>query len=237
MKRYLIALTWFVLAWIAVGAAPPSRAGVAELGAAPANAAFEAIQSACVTTGKSTSAALARSACHVTKGRWFSTIEHDDFYQAQYCLHDPANAATCRQRALLVFVNRAYTPDARLTLERIDAAGTEYEDPQVIVTPYGYVLVLSATRAGGAPQKSYYLWQQAQWQPIDTESWAAGLARQLPPGSRPGALPAVDFETLQGRLDVFTEGDAACCPGRVAEIRFELVGPRLAIAALRTVAP
>lgn len=175
MKRYLIPFAWFVLAWIAVGVAPPSRAGVTEAPAAPGPLAFATIQSACVTSGKLTSAALAQSACRVTKGRWFSTIDHDDLYQAQYCLHDPADGATCRQRALLVFANRAYTPEARLTLERLDAAGTEYEDPQVFVTPSGYLLALGASIAPAAPQTSYYQWQNGAWVPLDVAAAQARL--------------------------------------------------------------
>lgn len=177
MKRYLITFAWFALVWIAIGSAPESRAAVSGVRAAAGNAAFETIQSACVKTGKLTAVALAKSACRVTKGRWFSTIGHDDFYQAQYCLHDPAEPGTCRRRALLLFANRAYTPDARLTLERLDAAETEYEDPQVFATPSGYVLALSAAVAPAPAKTDYYLWQGESWAPLDAASALAKLGR------------------------------------------------------------
>lgn len=176
MKPYLIAGAWFVAVWIVIGTVPDSRAAAPERRAEAGEVAFDRIQSVCAKTGRLTAAALAGSACRVTKGRWFSTIGLQDFYQAQYCLHDPAEPATCRQRALLLFVNRAYTPEARLTLERLDAAGTEYEDPQVFATPSGYLLALSATAApGGAPQTRYYRWQNEAWTPIDPASGEAAL--------------------------------------------------------------
>lgn len=119
--------------------------------------------------GRLTSAALGGAAtCTLTKGRWFSTIEHDDFYQAQYCLRAKAEAASCQQHGLLLFANRAYTPTARLTLERIDPAGTTYDDPQVYVTPTGYIMRLTVRPPRGAPQTSDYRWQDDRWLAVRT---------------------------------------------------------------------
>jgi hypothetical protein len=159
-----------LVAWLLVPAA----------GAAEQDVAFDSIQSQCVGAGTASRAALGKSAaCAVTRGRWFSTIEHDDFYQAQYCLRARADAASCRQRGLLLFANRAYTPTARLTLERIDPAGTSYDDPQVYVTPYGYVMRLTVRPPQGAPQTSDYRWQNDRWQVIDTGDRLAVRALRL----------------------------------------------------------
>lgn len=207
---------------------------VAEGGAAEPGVPFDKIQSECVRAGTVASAALEKSAtCAVTKGRWFSTIEYDDFYQAQYCLRARAGTDTCQQHGLLLFANRAYTPTARLALERIDPAGTRYDDPQVYVTVHAYVLGLTVRPAEGAAQTSYYRWQNDRWQAIDTSSWQATVAQRLPPGSRIVTAVPPDFETLRGRIDVFRAGDPACCAGAVAEIDFELAGDRLAVKDLR----
>lgn len=218
-------------ALFALLAAPDSRAADQDLP-------FDKIQSECVPAGTATRAALGGSAtCTLTKGRWFSTIEHDDFYQAQYCLRAAADAASCQQRGLLLFANRAYTPTARLTLERIDPAGTSYDDPQVYVTAYGHVLGLTVRPTQGAAQTSYYRWKDDRWQVIDTSSWQSAAGQRLPPGSRLGTPVPPDFESLHSRVDVFRRGDPACCASALAEIDFELAGDRLAVKALRVQQP
>lgn len=72
------------------------------------------------------------------------------------------------QHGLLLFANRAYTPTARLPLERIDLAGTTYDAPQVHVTPDGYVMRLTALPPRGAPQTSDYRWQDDRWLAVRT---------------------------------------------------------------------
>lgn len=227
MRPYRI-LALALITWLVI---PESRAVDREV-------AFDLIQNECVHAGAVASAALGRSAtCVVTRGRWFSTIEHDDFYQAQYCWRAKASAESCQQRGLLLFANRAYTPTARLTLERIDPAGTSYDDPQVYVTAYGYVLSLTVRPAPGAAQTSYYRWQNDRWQAIDTSSWQTSLGQRLPPGSRIGTASPAEFESLRSRVEVFRRGDPACCAGAIAEIDFELAGDVLAAKALRMLAP
>ena len=203
--------------------------------------AFDKIQTECDRAGVGvgvgvnsvTAAALGRAAsCQVTRGRWFSTIEHDDFYQAQYCLQGMKTQRgdkNCQQRALLLFANRAYTPTARLALERIDPAGTAYDDPQVYVTADGYVLKLTVRLPKGAAQTSYYRWQDDRWEPIDTLSWRDTVAGFLPAGSRIGKLPSPDFESMRSEIDFFRQGEKL-----VAEVDFQLSGTRLAIKSLRT---
>lgn len=214
--------------------------------AAGQEAPFELIQHECVAAGKVSAAALKRwGACRVDHGRWFSTIELDDFYQAQYCLlarspapgKGSATATGCRQQALLLFANRAYTPTARLTLERVDPAGTAYDDPQVLLTSYGYVLTLTVRRPRAAAQTSYYRWRGESWEAIETRSWQDVLTGQLPAGSRIGPAPVPDFESMRSRLAVFRPGDAPCCPSGVAEVEFELSGARLAIKAWQLASP
>ena len=204
-------------------------------------AAFERIQRECVSVGEMVAPALKRAAaCRIDKGRWFSTIELDDFYQAQYCLLGKAPtgraATSCRQRALLLFANRAYTTNARLLLERVDPAGTRYDDPQVYVADDGYVMALTVLPPQSAPNVTYYRWHNKLWEAIDTQSWQQTVKQRLPPGSRAVTLPSPDFESMRSRFDFFLPNDDPCCPTGVAEIEFELAAARLVIKTLTIVA-
>src|SRR5512133_776147 len=80
---------------------------------------FEGVQEHCVQVGKIKFGAKARWAnCSVTRGRWVATLDFIDMYQAQYCLGKVAGV--CEQRAQVLFGNRAYTPKAKMMLQRID---------------------------------------------------------------------------------------------------------------------
>lgn len=104
--------------------------------------------------------------CRMTRSRWVSTIGNVDFYQAQYCL-----GAGCQRRALLIYSNRAYAPEAQVLLERVDPAGTEYVDPLVVSGADGPHLVLRWHPPAGGEERAIYRWQEARWQPVDARQW------------------------------------------------------------------
>jgi hypothetical protein len=127
---------------------------------------FDQVQEHCIQAGKIKFGAGARwSDCSVTKGRWFATLDFIDMYQAQYCLGK--GDGTCDKRALVVFANRAYKPDAKVMLQRFDSGAAEYDDPLVVQTKYGDILTLAARLADGSVSKSYYRWHLGSWTPVD----------------------------------------------------------------------
>jgi len=129
--------------------------------------------------------------CHVTKSHWFSRIAFIDLYQAQYCLGSRADH--CDHTALLVFANYPFTPIGRLLVERIDPAGTEYDEPVVASTAQERVLILSThmpdTIAGAAGTKSYYRWANGGWLRIN-EIKGSGVASEQRSGSDASATRA-----------------------------------------------
>ncbi|NOU01588.1 MAG: hypothetical protein HOO95_08470 [Gallionella sp.] len=150
------------------------------------------------------------SDCHVSKGSWVATIGLTDMYQAQYCFGNGKDA--CDQRALVLFGNRAYTPKAKLLVQRIDPGSTTYDDPIVVLNEYGRILVLAAHYPDGGISNNYYLWQKDKWALIDTKGWLEELSERLPDGvsARKGGLPNIDTMSAQARLYRNTDGD--CCP-------------------------
>jgi hypothetical protein len=169
------------------------------------------IQYECAQVGDvSFGAGQAWSDCHVTKGRWVATIGLTDMYQAQYCLGNGKDA--CDQRALVLFGNRAYTPKAKLLVQRIDPSSTAYDDPIVILNEYGRILVIAAHYLDGGISNNYYLWQTDKWTLIDTKKWLDELSRQLPNGvsARKGGLPDVD--TMSAQISLYRNTDGDCCP-------------------------
>jgi hypothetical protein len=177
-------------------------------------AAFSLIQQECVRVGDITFGPGGRwPYCRITQARWFTTIVKDnlDFYQVQYCLAKQADG--CDERALVLFSNRAYKPVARLVMARIDRAGTEYDNPQVVKNAYGYVMVVSAHAGGGAMKSTdFYLWQNPDWKPIDARSWLKDLAKRIPKGTsiRKGVSPNV--ETMTADAPLYRQSDGDCCP-------------------------
>lgn len=162
---------------------------------------FEGVQEQCVPVGKIKFGANASWAdCHVTKGRWFATLDILDMYQVQYCLGK--GDGTCEQRAFLVFANRAYTPDAKVLLQRIDPGEAEYDDPLLVETKYGDVLTLTARFPDGRASKSYYLWRRDRWEPLDANGWLRELSRLLPKGMTivGEAWPDADSMSAQAML-------------------------------------
>jgi hypothetical protein len=188
---------------------------------------FEGVQEHCVQVGKIKFGANARmSNCSVTKGRWFATLDFIDMYQAQYCLGK--GDGECDQRALLVFGNRAYTPNAKLILQRIDPGAAEYDDPVLVQTKYGDILTLSARFPDGSVSKSYYRYQSSRWIPVDARGWLRDLSRQLPKGEsiKAGAWPDADSMSAQATLHSAGGSGAS---GKMAEVELGLANDRFTV--------
>ena len=188
---------------------------------------FDGVQENCVQAGQIKFGAHAKwSNCSVTMGRWFATLDFIDMYQAQYCLGNSAGA--CDQRALLVFGNRAYTPNAKLILQRIDRAGAEYDEPQLLQTKYGDVLTLAARFPDGSVSKSYYRWSSGQWKPVEARGWLRDLARQLPKDKLVTAeiWPDVDSMSAHAMLQATASSGAS---DRAAEVELGLANDRFTV--------
>jgi hypothetical protein len=195
--------------------------------AASDSAELSLIQQECVQVGDITfGAGQAWSDCHVTKGRWVATIGLIDMYQAQYCLGNGKEA--CDQRALVLFGNRAYTPKAKLLVQRIDSGSARYDDPIVIMSDYGRIMVVSANFSDGSVSNNYYLWQTDKWVLIDSQKWLQELSRRLPDGiaARKGGL--LDVDTMSSQVSLYRNADGDCCPSAgVANVQLGLLKERL----------
>lgn len=168
---------------------------------------FEGVQERCVQVGDIKFGVKDRwSKCSVTKGRWFATMDILDLYQVQYCLGK--TEGVCDQKAFLVFANRAYTPNAKMILQRMDPGTAEYDDPLVVQTKYGDILTLSARFPDGNVTNSYYRWQSGRWIPIDARGWLRDLSKQLPKGvlAKGDAWP--DADTMSVRVPLRQSGES-----------------------------
>jgi hypothetical protein len=188
---------------------------------------FEKVQKQCVDVGDIRVGEGGRwSECSVTKARWFATNDYLDLYQVQYCLGK--DAIGCDERALLVFANRAYTPQARLLLQRIDPGATEYDDPVVVLTEYGRLMMLSMRSSGAPAEKSYYLWRKDRWLAVDARSWVRDLSKRLPKGaSLKTADVWPDIDTMSAEATVYRKGDAGS--GQVAKVELALSKERFTV--------
>ena len=116
------------------------------------------------------------SHCRVVKTGWFATIHPLDLYQTQYCLG--RTAGSCEQTALLMFANRAYQPDARLLLQRLEPGYRDFDDPYLLHSANGVSMRLTMRSAGNKITKHYYVWQNERWLPLATGSWQDKAARR-----------------------------------------------------------
>jgi hypothetical protein len=188
---------------------------------------FEGVQEHCVQVGKIKFGANAKwPECSVTKGRWFATLDFIDMYQAQYCLGK--GDGECAERALLVFGNRAYTPNAKVILQRTDPGAAKYDDPLLIQTQYGDILTLSARFPDGSESKSYYRYQSGRWIPVDAQAWRRDLAKHLPKGTSLKANVWPDIDTMSVRVPISQSGDSG--PGSaVADVELALAKERFTV--------
>lgn len=139
---------------------------------------FADLQTACVSAGSIRFGPGSRwPTCRLTGSRWVTTIGDLDFYQAQYCLGGDEG---CARRAQVIYANKAYTPEARVLLQRIDPANAEYAAPLVLTGAEGTHLVLKVTVPGAAAQRQYYRWQQSRWTPVSPGRRLRDLAASLP---------------------------------------------------------
>jgi hypothetical protein len=195
-------------------------------------ASFARIQNECVNVGAVTFGPQGRWAdCRIDKGRWFSTIGITDMYQAQYCL---GSDGACTERALTLFTNRAYTPGAKMLIQRIDPGDTTYADPQVWSIDDGWILALQAQRPGQPAQHSYYRWQEKNWQPIDAATWQRELARRLPASVTIVGDAKPDLDHMNAQVKLLRRADGAT--GR-AEVDLAFARDSLVVKALRLQLP
>lgn len=197
--------------------------------------ALSMVQETCAQVGDISFGEQGRWAdCRITRGRWVATIDLTDLYQAQYCLGGADGK--CEQRALLIFGNRAYTPVARLLVQRIDSGASVYDDPVVVKNSLGRFMTLSAHLPDGASSSTHYQWQDGRWLPIDTKAWQRDLARQLPAGitARQGGVIDFDTDPMSAQARLYREGDADCCPSAgVARMELGLASLRFGLKTLR----
>lgn len=139
---------------------------------------FADLQADCVSAGVVRFGPGTRwPACRLTASRWFATLGNLDFYQAEYCL---GGGEACARRAQIIYVNQAYTPEARVLLQRVDPGPAEYAAPLVLTGAEGTHLVLKVTLPGAAAQRQYFRWQQSRWTPVSPGASLRDLAASLP---------------------------------------------------------
>ena len=188
---------------------------------------FDGVQEHCVQVGNIKFGAKARwSDCSVTRGRWVATLDYIDMYQAQYCLGK--GNGECDKRALVLFGNRAYTPNARLILQRIDPGAAEYDDPQLVQTKYGDILTLSARFPDGSVSKSYYRWKSGSWKPVESRGWLRDLSRQLPKGEAIKAEVWPDADSMSAQATLHRDGGSGA-GDRLADIELGIANDRFTL--------
>jgi hypothetical protein len=184
---------------------------------------FAGVQEECVQVGEITFGSGGRWAnCHVTRGRWVATIDFLDLYQAQYCLSKTGDI--CDKRAIVIFANRAYTPDATVLMVRMDDSAMAYDDPLVVINGDESVMSVSAHSVAGNITKSFFLWRADHWVPMKAQTWLPELSASIPQGSsfRQGSSWP-DLETMSAQVSLFKKGDSDCCPsGGVADVELGL---------------
>ena len=188
---------------------------------------FEGVQEHCVQVGKIKFGANAKwTDCSVTKGRWFATLGFMDMYQAQYCLGK--GNGECDQRAFLVFANRAYTPNAKVILQRFDPGAANYEDPVLMQTKYGDILTLSALLPDGSASKSYYRFKSGRWIAVEARAWLQDLAKKLPKGDTINAEVWPDLESMSAQASLKSAAGSGA-HDRVADVELAIVKDRFTV--------
>jgi hypothetical protein len=127
-----------------------------------------------------------------------------------------------------VFGNRAYTPNAKVILQRIDPGAAKYDDPLLIQTKYGDSLTLTAHLPDGSASNSYYRWQSGRWIPLDAQAWRRDLAKRLPQGTSMKTDVWPDVDTMSVRVPFSQRGESG--PGNaVADVEFALAKGRFTV--------
>lgn len=187
--------------------------------AAPDKVAFAGLQEKCVDLPSIFSPKGKQSLpCHVTKGRWFATLDFLDQYQVQYCFG--ARSDRCDSRALLLFANRAYTPDAQLLVHRPGTGDTRYDDP-LIVSTGGVRLMHLAAKSSAGVTNVYYVWRKPRWVAVDSQAWLGELAGRLPKGENVGDVAGIDLQTMTSRVVLRVPGGK-----KAIDVRLVLAGER-----------
>lgn len=181
---------------------------------------FDGVQEHCVQAGEVTFGPNGRwNSCHVTRGRWSSTIDLIDIYQAQYCLGK--DESSCEQRALVLFANRAYTKDATILIQRIDPPDTIYDDPLVVIIGDDRLMSVSSRTTDSNKITNYYIWDAGHWMPLKLNTWQRDLSSKVPKGTSIRQAVAPSLESMSADVDLFKPSDADCCPtGGKAHVEF-----------------
>jgi hypothetical protein len=166
--------------------------------------------------------------CSVTRGRWFATLDFLDQYQVQYCYGKGGEG--CISRALLLFSNRAYAPEARLLVHSAGPGDTRYDDPLVVSTGRMHLMQLIA-RSSAGEGKTYFLWRKPRWVALDSRAWLREVEARLPRGSRIEGDSGVDLETMTSR--VMVSGPRGREP---IDVRLEVSGVRFKIKSIASAA-
>lgn len=162
-------------------------AGSAMLATGSAHAAgnaveFDRIQNECVqVAGLEYGQGRRWAACSLQRARFVATIGLYDMYEAEYCLG--RSATRCDNVAQVMFSNRAYKAEAVPVLQRLDPAGTRYEDSLVVDSASPNLLAIGSRR-GSKIERRYYHWQANGWQPVAAGGWTGELSAHLPAGTR-----------------------------------------------------
>jgi hypothetical protein len=172
--------------------------------------------------------------CHTIRGRWVATMDLLDTYQAQYCLGKDENS--CDQKALVIFANRAYTPEAAVLLVRVDDGTITYDDPLVVESGDESVMSITSHDAAGVATRNFYLWRVDHWQAMKGQELQRELSAFLPKGSsvrQASVFP--DLETMSTQVSLFQPKDADCCPsGGKANVEFGLEKEQFTIKQVNT---
>lgn len=190
--------------------------------------AFEGLQERCVDLPPVIKVTDDRpQPCHVTKGRWFASLDFLDQYQVQYCYGTIADR--CDSKILLLFSNRAYTPDAHLLLHRVGAGDTRYDDP-LVVSADGVRLMHLSARSSSGVTNVYYVWRKPRWVAVDSQAWLRALAARLPKGERVVDAAGIDLQTMTARVILSAPGGK-----KSIDVRLALAGERFKLKAISKV--
>ena len=131
---------------------------------------------------------------------------------------------SCEQTAQVIFANRAYTPDARVLLVRLDEAGTRYMDPLIVNSDDDSVMSMASRNTADIIATQYFVWRADRWVAIDAQHWLRDLQAKLPKGTSSRNLSASpNLENMRAEVKLFNPQDADCCPsGGVAKVAIGL---------------
>lgn len=115
-----------------------------------------------------------------------------------------------------------------------------YDDPEVVASPAGPLLVLSGTQQGTGAfnADSLYRRDASGWRDVELVSWRRELKRRVPKDVAVWKGVAYDFPSLTASTGLWRSGDANCCAtGGSADITFAIEGDALVLKAVKLLPP